>query len=173
MPVSKSSTRKPTEHHKKPKDTTGWHITLFPTSSWHQNKGWVSEHGPHTKTELLFWCQWEVWTNMMCHPVVQAQNLPQHQMNLTICSARMSPTSTRGSSSPSTTNRSWRAAKWAENGANSSRPNRFRGAILKWCSHTGTRKEDKVHCPPLGCFAGFVNKFLGVPLTCSDSREAA
>ena len=37
---------------------TGWPFKLFPTSRWHQDKGCVLVHGPHTKTELLFWCQY-------------------------------------------------------------------------------------------------------------------
>ena len=36
---------------------TGWPFRLYQTSCWHHNKGCVVEHGPHTKTELLFWCQ--------------------------------------------------------------------------------------------------------------------
>ena len=48
--------------------STGWHITLVQTSRWHQNKGCVLVHGTHTKTELLYWCQRAVWTNVMCHP---------------------------------------------------------------------------------------------------------
>ena len=32
--------------------------------------------------------------------------------------------------------------------------------------------EKCLHSPPSGCFAGFVNKFLRVPLACLDSREA-
>ena len=49
--------------------STGWQITLVQTSRWHQNIGCVLVHGPHTKTELLFGCQREVWTSVMCHPV--------------------------------------------------------------------------------------------------------
>ena len=29
----------------------------------------LTVHGPHTKTQLLFWYQREVWTNVICHPV--------------------------------------------------------------------------------------------------------
>ena len=39
----------------------GWHIMFIQTSRCHQNKGCVLVHGPHTKTELLFWCQREGW----------------------------------------------------------------------------------------------------------------
>ena len=34
-----------------------------------QNKSSGLGHGPHTKTELLFWCQWEVCHNLNDHPV--------------------------------------------------------------------------------------------------------
>ena len=52
-------------------NNTGWPFTLFPTTRWHQNKGCVSVPGPRTKTELLFWYQREVWTNLMCHLVFE------------------------------------------------------------------------------------------------------
>ena len=42
---------------------------LCQTSRWHQNKGCVLVHGPHTKTELKLWCQREVWHNLNIHPV--------------------------------------------------------------------------------------------------------
>ena len=29
-------------------------------------------HEPHTKPELLFWCQREVWHNLNGHPVLQS-----------------------------------------------------------------------------------------------------
>ena len=46
--------------------STGWHIRLWRTSRWHQNKSSV-----WPKTELLFRCQQEVHHNLMCqcHPV--------------------------------------------------------------------------------------------------------
>ena len=50
--------------------STGWPFRLFQTSRWHQNKGCILVHGSHTKTELLFWCQREVWINVMRHPVL-------------------------------------------------------------------------------------------------------
>ena len=53
--------------------SSGWHITLVQTSRWLQYKGCILVHWPHTKTELLFWCQREVWTNVMCHPVLRFQ----------------------------------------------------------------------------------------------------
>ena len=37
--------------------STGWPITLFPTSCRHQNKGSVLVWGSYTKTYPLFWCQ--------------------------------------------------------------------------------------------------------------------
>ena len=52
-------------------NSTGWLFTLFPTFHWHQNKGCILVHGPHTKAELLFWYQREVWTNVMCYPVYE------------------------------------------------------------------------------------------------------
>ena len=45
---------------------------LIQTSCWHENKSCISIYGPHIKTELLFWCQREVWINVMCHPVLTA-----------------------------------------------------------------------------------------------------
>ena len=53
---------------------TGRHITLCHTSCWHQNKSCVLVHGPHTKTVLLFWCQWEVLHNLIGHPVLLIAN---------------------------------------------------------------------------------------------------
>ena len=49
---------------------TGWPFSFFKTSRWHQNKSSVLVWGPCTKTQPLFWCQREVLTNVMCHPVV-------------------------------------------------------------------------------------------------------
>ena len=43
---------------------TGWPFRLIQTSRWLQNKSSVLIHGPHTKTELLFSCQREVWQNL-------------------------------------------------------------------------------------------------------------
>ena len=48
---------------------TGWPFRLCQTSCWHQNKSSALVHGPHTKMELLFWCQQEVWRNLNGHPV--------------------------------------------------------------------------------------------------------
>ena len=53
--------------------TTGWPFRLCQTSRWRQNKSYVLVWGPCTKTQPLFWCQWEVWTNVMCHPVSISQ----------------------------------------------------------------------------------------------------
>ena len=48
---------------------TGWHIMLIQTSRWQENKSsvlaWPGQAG-QVKTELLFWCQREVWINVMC-----------------------------------------------------------------------------------------------------------
>ena len=52
---------------------TGWPFRLCQTSRWHQNKSSVLVWGPCTKTQLMFWCQWEVWHNLNGHP---AQILP-------------------------------------------------------------------------------------------------
>ena len=46
---------------------TGWHITLVQTSRW-QEKTKVT-YRPHTKTDLLFCCQRDVWNNLNGHPV--------------------------------------------------------------------------------------------------------
>ena len=54
---------------------TGWPLKLFQTSRWHQNKGCVLVHVPHTKTELLFWSQREVRNNLNGHPVVLSVSL--------------------------------------------------------------------------------------------------
>ena len=48
---------------------TGWHIKLIQTLRWHQNKSSLLVGDPCTKMQLLFCCQWEVWINVMCHPV--------------------------------------------------------------------------------------------------------
>ena len=48
---------------------TEWPSSLFQTSLWHWNKGCVLVHGPDTKTEFLFWCQWEVWSKLFGHLV--------------------------------------------------------------------------------------------------------
>ena len=40
---------------------------LCQTSCWHQN--WSLVRGSCAITELLFWCQQEVWHNLNCHPV--------------------------------------------------------------------------------------------------------
>ena len=40
-----------------------WHSTLVQTSRWHQNKSSVFAWSGQAKTEVLFWYQWEVWTN--------------------------------------------------------------------------------------------------------------
>ena len=55
----------------KDKVCTGWPFWLRQTCRWHQNKRSVLVHGPHTKTEVLFWFQWEVWHNQNGHPVCQ------------------------------------------------------------------------------------------------------
>ena len=48
---------------------TGWPVTLFQTSHWHQNKGCVLVYAPYTKTQLLFRCQQEVGNYLNGHPV--------------------------------------------------------------------------------------------------------
>ena len=47
-------------------DTSRW----FKPPGWHHNKSSVLVHGPHTKTELLSGCQWEVGNNVNGHPEV-------------------------------------------------------------------------------------------------------
>ena len=51
------------------KADTGWPFRLFQTSHWHQNKSWILVHRPYTKSQLLFWYQWEVLNNLHSHPV--------------------------------------------------------------------------------------------------------
>ena len=52
------------------KHFTGWPFRLCQTSRWRQNKSCVLLNGPHTKTELLFWWQREVWDNQNSHHVI-------------------------------------------------------------------------------------------------------
>ena len=49
---------------------TGWPITLFPTSRWHQNESSVLVWGPCTKMQPLFRWHREVGNNMNVHPVL-------------------------------------------------------------------------------------------------------
>ena len=58
-------------------ENTGWPLRLWQTSRWLQNKSCVLVHGPHTKTELLFWSQREVWHNLDGHPVYGTMKLLQ------------------------------------------------------------------------------------------------
>ena len=44
------------------------YITLDQTSHWHEGKIWVLVYAPYNKTQLLFSCQWEVWSRVICHP---------------------------------------------------------------------------------------------------------
>ena len=48
---------------------TGWHITLSKTSCW-LVLAWPALAWPgQAKVELLFWSQWEVLDNLICHPL--------------------------------------------------------------------------------------------------------
>ena len=62
------------------KSTTGWHIRLVKTSCWHWFEICVLVQGPYTKTQLSNQCQREVFTNLMCHPVVGSERMPQIQV---------------------------------------------------------------------------------------------
>ena len=59
---------------------TGRPFRLLQTSRLHQNKGCVLVHGPHTKTEILFWCQWEIWINLNWSPCIYPSE--EHTCNL-------------------------------------------------------------------------------------------
>ena len=54
---------------------TGRPLRLCQTSSSHQNKSSVLVWGPCTKTELLFWCQREIWHNLNGHPVEEEREI--------------------------------------------------------------------------------------------------
>ena len=52
-------------------------IQVFNMSNlrWQQNKGCVLVHGSHAKTELMIWCQREIWHNLNGNPVCRCQHL--------------------------------------------------------------------------------------------------
>ena len=54
---------------------TGWHVRLWRTSRWLQNKSFLSVWPGQSKTELLFWSQQEVCHNLICHPVFPISTL--------------------------------------------------------------------------------------------------
>ena len=63
---------------------TGWPFTLFPTSSCHQITGAVLVWGACTKTELLIWCQQEVWNNVNGQPVLSLHIICSLAFGLTL-----------------------------------------------------------------------------------------
>ena len=60
--------------------STGWHISLFPTSCWHKKKGCVLVYGPYTIMQLLVCCQWEVGNKLMHHPVERLPSLNKNSL---------------------------------------------------------------------------------------------
>ena len=71
--------------------STGWPRSSSQTSCEHQNKGCVLTNGPHSKPDLLFWCQREIWNKLLRHPVCDKETCGQNITNFCRRHISMSP----------------------------------------------------------------------------------
>ena len=73
--------------------STGWPRSSSQTSCEHQNKGCVLTNGPHSKPDLLFWCQREIWNKLLRHPVCDKETCGQNITKFCRRLSSMSPSS--------------------------------------------------------------------------------